>query len=118
MVEQAGRAPMVAARTTIAELLERWFAIASGGAPTTTRQTRSVLNRYLIPSLGERIVANLTTGDLDELYVELGRAGGVQGQPLAAGTLARIHVVLRSAFAHGMRAASEADHLASRFTVS
>ena len=95
---------MVAARTTIRELLKRWFAIASAGwAPTTIRQTRSVLNRYLLPSLGERIVANLTTGDLDELYVELGRAGGVQGQPLAAGTLARIHVVLRSAFAHAVR---------------
>jgi len=45
----------------------------------------------------------LTTADIDELYVELGRSGGTRGQPLAAGTLARIHVVLRAVLAHAVR---------------
>ena len=60
MVEVVGRGPGVAARTTVGELLERWFAIAETiWAPTTIRQTRSVLDRYLHPHLGARLVADL-----------------------------------------------------------
>ena len=62
MVDVVGRGPGVAARTTAGELLERWFAIAeTGWAPTTIRQTRSVLDRYLHPHLGAGLVADLTT---------------------------------------------------------
>ncbi|HYZ97125.1 MAG TPA: hypothetical protein VE575_00145 [Acidimicrobiales bacterium] len=36
----------VGVRSSMSELLEAWFSVASGGwAPTTTRQTRSVLDR-------------------------------------------------------------------------
>ena len=43
MVDAVGRGPGVAARTTVRELLERWFAIAeTGWAPATIRQTRSL----------------------------------------------------------------------------
>ncbi len=36
-------------------------------------------------------------------YATLRRGGGVKGQPLSPGTLARVHVVLRSALAQAMR---------------
>src|SRR5919106_1372621 len=40
----------VGVRSSMSQLLEAWFSVASGGwAPTTTRQTRSVLDRYLHP---------------------------------------------------------------------
>ena len=104
MVDAAGRGPGVAARTTVGELLERWFAIAeTGWAPTTIRQTRSVLDRYLHPHLGAHTVADLTTADIDDMYVRLRRAGGIGGKPLQPGTLARIHVVLRSSLSQAMR---------------
>ena len=42
---------VVGVRSTVGELLEAWYAIASTGwAPTTIRQTRSVLDRYLHPT--------------------------------------------------------------------
>jgi integrase len=98
MVDIAGRGP------TIGELLERWYALASPGwAPTTVRQTRSVLNRQLLPHVGAITVGDLTTADIDTLYTSLRANGSIAGQPLAAGTIKRVHVVLRSALAQAMR---------------
>ncbi|MCU1398015.1 MAG: hypothetical protein JWN62_1124 [Acidimicrobiales bacterium] len=104
MVEIVGRGPGVAARTTVGELLERWFAIAElGWAPTTIRQTRSVGDRYLHPHIGDRALADLSAADIDDLYVRLRTGGGVGGKPLQPGSVARIHVVLRSALGQAMR---------------
>jgi integrase len=104
MVDIAGRGPTIGAQTTVGELLERWYAVASSGwAPTTVRQTRSVLNRQLLPHLGAVMVGDLTTADIDTLYMSLRANGSVAGQPLAAGTIKRIHVVLRSALAQAVR---------------
>ena len=44
----------VGVRSSVSELPEAWFAVASSGwAPTRTRQSRSVLDRYLHPHLGQ-----------------------------------------------------------------
>ena len=72
-------------------------------APTTIRQTRSVLDRYLHPHLGSLRVGEVTPAVIDACYARLRRGGGTRGQPLSPGTLARIHVVLRSAFAQAVR---------------
>ncbi len=72
-------------------------------APTTIRQTRSVLDRYLHPHLGSIPVGSLTAARIDELYAELGRSGSAKGGPLSGGTVARVHVVLRSALAQAAR---------------
>ncbi len=94
----------VGVRSTVGELLEAWYAIASTGwAPTTIRQTRSVLDRYLHPHLGDLAVGEITPSRIDAVYATLRRCGGVRHQPLSAGTIARVHVVLRSAFAQSMR---------------
>jgi hypothetical protein len=90
--------------STVSELLEAWFAVAQAGwAPTTIRQTRSVLDRYLHPHLGETKVGDVMPAAIDSAYAHLHRRGGRSGQPLALGTLARIHVVLRSAFSQCVR---------------
>ena len=93
----------VGARSPVSELLERWYAIAATGwAPTTIRQTRSVLDRYLHPHLGHLAVGDVTPATIDALYARLHRCGGRQGRPLASGTVARVQVVLRAAFAQAM----------------
>lgn len=85
-------------------LLERWFAVASRSwAPTTIRQTRSVVDRYLHLHIGSVPVGSLTAARIDDLYEDLADSGGVNGQPLSAGTVARVHVVLRSALAQAVR---------------
>ena len=51
----------VGSGSTVFELLEAWFVVASGSwAPTTIRQTRSVVDRYLHPQLGVIRVGELT----------------------------------------------------------
>jgi hypothetical protein len=91
-------------RSTVSELLEAWFAVArTGWAPTTIRQTRSVLDRYLLPHLGQSKVGDVTPAMTDAAYAQLHCSGGKSGRPLSPGTLARIHVVLRSAFSEAMR---------------
>jgi hypothetical protein len=48
MVASARAVRAVGVRSSVSELLEAWFAIASTGwAPTTIRQARSRLDRYL-----------------------------------------------------------------------
>ncbi len=90
--------------SSVSVLLERWFTVASASwAPTTIRQTRSVLDRYLHPHIGSIPVGQLTAARIDELYAELQRSGGVKGQPLSAGTVARAQVVLRSALSQAVR---------------
>jgi hypothetical protein len=52
MVASVDAVRALGVRSTVDELLEAWFAIAATGwAPTTIRQTRSVLDRYLRPHL-------------------------------------------------------------------
>jgi integrase len=104
MVASVRSTRSVGVRSPMSELLEAWFAVAElGWAPTTVRQTRSVLSRYLHPHIGDVLVGNLTPAGIDALYVRLRRSGGVGGRPLQPGSLARIHVVLRSSLAQAMR---------------
>ena len=104
MVAAAHAERAVGVRSSVGELLEAWFAVASTGwAPTTIRQTRSVLDRYLHPHLGPIAVGDVTPAMIDATYAQLRRCGGLGGRPLAAGTLTRVHVVLRAALAQAMR---------------
>ena len=104
MVASARAVRTVGVRSPVSELLEAWFAVAEAGwAPTTVRQTRSVLDRYLHPHLGHLVVGEVTPAVIDASHATLRRGGGVKGQPLSPGTLARVHVVLRSALAQAMR---------------
>ena len=104
MVAAAEAKRAVGARSTVGELLEAWFAVAANGwAPTTIRQTRSVLDRYLHRHLGRLAVGDVTPSMIDATYAVLRRRGGLHGRPLSAGTLARVHVVLRAAFGQAMR---------------
>ncbi|HUF99347.1 MAG TPA: site-specific integrase [Ilumatobacter sp.] len=94
----------VGLRSSMSELLEAWFSIAATSwAPTTVRQTRSALKCYLHPRIGDVAVGDLTPAAIDAMYAALHRGGGMRGQPLAAGTLARVHVVLRASLAQAVR---------------
>src|SRR5690606_36199458 len=86
----------IGSTSTVSELLEAWFAIASTSwAPTTTRETRSIIDRCLRPQLGDRRVGDVTPAVIDATYARLSVSGNVRGGPLKPGTLNRIHVVLR-----------------------
>jgi integrase len=89
---------------TVADLLERWRLVASPGwAVTTQRETKSVVEHHLVPHLGHLRVAKLTTADIDDFYAHLLKRGGRDEQPLAPGTVLRVHVVLHRALAQAVR---------------
>jgi integrase len=101
-VEQV-EAPRIRAGS-LKDLLERWFAAASlGWAPTTTRETRSLIDCHLAPHLGHLQVGKLTTADIDDFYAHLLRRGGRNGKPLSPATVRRVHVVLHRALAKALR---------------
>lgn len=94
----------IGSAATVSELVEAWFAIASTSrAPTTQRETRSILRRCVHPHLGARQVAEVTPAMIDALYAMLRFRGSQRGGPLAAGTIARVHVVVRAAFSQAQR---------------
>ena len=93
----------VGARSTMSELFEAWFATAvDGWSPTTVRQNRSVLDRHLHRHIGSMAVGDVTPASIDALYGRL-RRGDDAVRPLAAATVARIHVVVSSALSQAMR---------------
>lgn len=96
--------PSVGARTTLGELLDRWFAANEAGwATTTVRSTGSIIERQLKPKLGHVRVREITTVMIDEFYASLRIDGAVEGGPLTAGSVQRIHGVLHRALAQAMR---------------
>jgi integrase len=89
---------------TVGELLDRWFQNASADfSPKTVLETRNFVRRYLKPSLGSYPVAKLRTEDIDRLYMELRKRGGMNGKPLAPGTVKRAHVILHRALEQAVR---------------
>lgn len=91
-------------RTTLGELLDRWFAANEPDwAATTVRNTRSIVDRHLNPGLGHIRLRELTTVMIDDFCASLRVDGAVEGGPLSAGTVQRIHGVLHRALAQAMR---------------
>lgn len=76
----------IGSNSTVSELLEAWFSIASTSwAPTTTRETRSILDRCLHPHLGHLRVGDVTTCGHRRHLRHLARARQRQGRPAQAG---------------------------------
>lgn len=76
----ANAGPSVGARTTLGELLDRWFAANEADwATTTVRSTWSIIDHQLRPKLGHVRVRDLTTVMIDEFYAALRVDGAVEG---------------------------------------
>jgi hypothetical protein len=56
-------------------------------APTTVRQTRSVLDSHLHPHLGAYRVGDVTRATIDAIYAKLRVCGSQRGAVLSPGTL-------------------------------
>src|SRR5829696_2779639 len=87
---QRGRVARTTA--TVGELLEEWFEQATRDfSPKTTLETRGILDRYLLPDLGQVRLNRLRASDLDRYYNRLIRSGGRTRSGLSAATVRRIH---------------------------
>lgn len=110
ILEVEARGTAVRDDVTVAQLLERWFAAHElGWSPGTVKEHRLIIDGRIVPRLGGRKVASLRRHHLNAFYADLRRAGGRNGQPLAATTVKRTHVVLHAA----LREAQMSDLIAS-----
>lgn len=88
---------------SVGELLECWFEVASvSWSPSTVRHTRSVLDCHLLPRFADVAISTVTTDVADAFFVGLVN-GTIAGRALSPGTVKRVQVVLRSAFAQALR---------------
>ena len=104
LAAHANIAPAVGAHTTVAALLDQWFARGRASwSPTTVRNLASIVERHLKPGLGHILVGDLTTAIVDGFYSDLRSAGRIDGKPLAVGTVRRIHSALHAALGQAQR---------------
>jgi integrase len=111
----ANIAPAVGARTTVAELLDQWFAKGrTRWSPTTVRNLGSIIEQHLKPGLGNVLVGDLTTAMVDEFYEQLRVNGRFDGESLAVGSVRRVHSTLHAALAQAQRWSWVFDNVADR----
>ncbi|MDZ4827504.1 MAG: hypothetical protein SGJ13_13740 [Actinomycetota bacterium] len=89
---------------TVGELIEQWFSHnESDWSPTVVTSYRSIIDRHLLPRFGSTPLRQLTTADIDLLYVQLRKRGGLEDRPLAPATVKRVHAVLQRALAQAVK---------------
>ena len=100
---EAGR--LANTHATVAELLERWFAMARPDfSPKTVLETRGLMDRELLPGLGHVKLSKLRAEDIDAFYARMrATGGGRRGNGLSPGTIKRAHGILRRALQQGVR---------------
>ena len=65
-----------------------------GRKVTTVAGYRQAMKNWVLPHLGTHKLQELRATDLDKLYAELLRAGGVGGRPLSMTTVHHVHTLL------------------------
>lgn len=104
LVAQAERGSLAHTKATVGQLLEEWFAHAKADfSPKTVVETRGVIDRNLLPFLGDVPLSKLGAHDLDQFYRRLRESGGRSGRPLAPATIRRTHGILHRALVQGVR---------------
>jgi Phage integrase, N-terminal SAM-like domain len=92
------------AGATFGELCEMWLTHASGHlAANTVTETRRILDRTLLPRLGDVALAGLRPEHLDALYADLLCSGRRDGGSMSPATVQRIHGVVRRALTVAVR---------------
>lgn len=119
LLTKAGRSGEAGSAATFGLLLDAWQTLnAPTWAPSTVRNTRAIVDRYLRPRLGARKVSKLRTAELDAAYLDLRSAGRARtGGKLAVATIAKVHGVARAALAQAVRWEWIADNPAERATL-
>ena len=91
-------------KVTVAEYLAEWLALQrSQVKPLTLESYGQLVNRYIVPALGERPLQSLRTAHVTAFYDQLHRCGGRSTQQVPGGktlslrTVRYVHSVLRKA---------------------
>lgn len=102
-VQDTGTIPP--ARLTLGDWLRTWTAQILPGSvrPSTAANYSILVDRYLIPALGNRLLGQLTPADVRAFLADLSRRESRLGRPLSPRTLQYIHAVLRRSLTQALR---------------
>ena len=89
-------------RTTLADYLQGWLDDAHNLAGKTKERYGQLIRHQVIPHLGTLQLQRLRPIDIDRCHSTLLRAGGCNGEPLAARTVRDAHRVLHTALEHAV----------------
>jgi integrase len=91
-------------RITLTAWSQQWLALLSRGdnrrglvGARTRERYAELLGLYVLPTLGERALQQLTATEIDNLYIKL------EGRGLSASTVRHVHVALRACLASAVR---------------
>jgi hypothetical protein len=81
---------------TLGGFVDTWLHAleTQGRRVSTLNGYRTTMNRYVLPRLGSRKLQDLRATDLDDLYAELLRSGGVGGRSLSMTSVHHVHTLL------------------------
>lgn len=100
------------AAPTLNTLMRRWLASKDFAATTRATTERSI--RLIPPTLLNTRIDKLGPGHLEALYAALLAGDRPSGRPLGAGTVRRLHDIIRAAFSAGVRWGWTIDNIAKR----
>lgn len=102
LVVEVGAGHHLGPTSTLDELFEAWVTM-DDLEPSTAYQARRRYERYVKSRLGHVQVRRLQVVQLDMLYRDLQRAGGVGGAALSASTVRRVHTDLSAVLSKAVR---------------
>jgi Phage integrase, N-terminal SAM-like domain len=83
---------------TVARWLRYWLSTRHSIRPTTLRVYTHHVEAYLIPTIGNLRLAEVTSRHLTAMFAELAAGNTPAGRPRSAATLQRIRATLRAAY--------------------
>lgn len=85
-------------KETVVQFMDRWMAayVATNCAPRTQMDYRAYITRYIVPTIGPKLLQGLAPRDVQKLYTDL-------QTKVSAKTVLHLHRVLREALQHGVK---------------
>lgn len=90
-------------KITLAEMVDRWIKARSTKRTGTVKLDRMIMDRHVLPVLGDRRIGSITRADVQALV------DGWAGTDLAASTIGRMYSALRAVFSF-----AESDDIVTR----
>lgn len=106
--EQAGRS------WTVSRWLRYWLSTRTRIRPTTKMHYSRDIEHFLIPHIGQLILGDLNSRQLNAAFAELAVTRNRSGQPQTACTLQHVHTTLRAALTGAVRDGLIKDNPAQR----
>jgi integrase len=99
---------------TVGDWLAHWLVSRTSPAASTVRGYAAHVRLYLGPYLGEVLLAELTTGQVQAMFTAIIRQHQALGTPVSAATLTRIRATPRAALNAAIRRGLMSDNPAAR----